>query len=166
MPTDNTTRGRHGGGSSCVCWQDALADLPCIQERATVTAVLQGARVSALVGGAAHAAARTGRFFARDDSKGGGAHPGRARERPRGKDKGGTPADNDCQPPRLRSGVLLFIIDVQLSGGWRTCMCGVYQSLNSGEYAQHPGGSGYIAIKVNEAKDMLLGKRRSGGSVF
>jgi DnaJ family protein C protein 19 len=34
--------------------------------------------------------------------------------------------------------------------------------------ANHPdsGGSSFIAIKVNEAKDILLGKKRSGGSIF
>jgi hypothetical protein len=30
----------------------------------------------------------------------------------------------------------------------------------------HPGGSGFIAAKVNEAKDKLLGKAKTGGSVF
>ncbi|KAL6785883.1 PAM18 [Auxenochlorella protothecoides x Auxenochlorella symbiontica] len=34
--------------------------------------------------------------------------------------------------------------------------------------ANHPdaGGSSYIATKVNEAKDMLVGKKRSGSSMF
>lgn len=34
--------------------------------------------------------------------------------------------------------------------------------------ANHPdaGGSSYIATKVNEAKDMLFGKKRSGSSMF
>jgi DnaJ homolog subfamily C member 19 len=34
--------------------------------------------------------------------------------------------------------------------------------------ANHPdsGGSPYISLKVNEARDLLLGKKRSGGSVF
>jgi hypothetical protein len=42
----------------------------------------------------------------------------------------------------------------------------IYSALFAATAAAAAGGSSFIAAKVNEAKDMLLGKTKGKGSVF